>query len=177
MSRRDDILALLQQERDPVPGYLLAERFGVSRQVVAHDIALLRASGTPVESTPRGYVLLRPMHGFTTTVFPVRHRPEDTAAELYALVDAGVTVVDVLVEHPVYGELRGGLNLQSRADVQDFLDRMTLQNGQLLSLLTGGVHWHTVRAKDAPTLERGRQALAALGFLVDPPKGAGPSAF
>lgn len=172
MSRRDDILVLLQQERDPIPGYLLAERFGVSRQVIVHDIALLRAAGTPVESTPRGYVLLRPMYGFTTSVFPVRHRPDQTAAELFALVDAGVTVVDVLVEHPVYGELSGGLNLQSRADVQDFLDRMTLQHGQLLSLLTDGLHWHTVRAKDAATLERGRQALAELGFLAEPPKSA-----
>ncbi len=167
MSRRDDILELLQQEHQPVPGYVLAERFAVSRQVVVHDIALLRASGAAVEATPRGYILLRPPQGLYTTVYAVRHRPADTAAELYGLVDAGVSVVDVLVEHPIYGEMRGALNLHSRADVQDFLDRMTLQHGQLLSLLTDGVHWHTVRARDEATLERGRAALRALGFLAD----------
>lgn len=169
MTRRDDILELLRHEHQPVPGYVLADRFGVSRQVVVHDIAVLRASGAAVEATPRGYILIRPHDGFATTVFAVRHRAEETAAELNALVDAGVSVVDVLVEHPIYGEMRGALNLHSRADVQDFIDRMTLQHGQLLSLLTDGVHWHTVRARDEATLERGRQALRALGFLVDGP--------
>ncbi len=167
MTRRDDILELLKNEHQPIPGYALAQRFGVSRQVVVHDVAILRAGGAAVEATPRGYVLMRPPDGLHTTVFAVRHRPEETAVELTSLVDLGVSVVDVLVEHPVYGEIRGALNLHSRADVQDFIDRMTLQHGQLLSLLTDGVHWHTVRARDGATLERGRRALAQLGFLVD----------
>lgn len=160
-------MALLQNEHQPTPGYVLAERFGVSRQVVVHDVALLRAGGAPVEATPRGYILMRSSDGLHTTVFAVKHRPEETAVELTRLVDAGVSILDVLVEHPVYGEIRGALNLHSRADVQDFIDRMTLQHGQLLSLLTDGVHWHTVRARDEATLERGRRALAQLGFLVD----------
>jgi transcriptional regulator of NAD metabolism len=167
MSRRDDILEVLQNLREPIPGAVLAERFGVSRQVVVHDVALLRARGVAVEATPRGYVLLGPDSNLHTSVFWVRHRPEETAAELFSLVDAGVWVLDVGVEHPVYGELRGGLNLQSRADVQDFLDRMTLQHGQLLSVLTDGVHWHTVRARDPAILERGRMGLQRLGLLVD----------
>ena len=40
--------------------------------------------------------------------------------ELQILVDHGVRVLDVIVEHPLYGEMRGSLMIESRADVQDF---------------------------------------------------------
>ena len=37
--------------------------------------------------------------------------------ELNAIVDAGGEVVDVIVEHPVYGQLTGLLGVRSRYDV------------------------------------------------------------
>jgi transcriptional regulator of NAD metabolism len=162
---RDKLLALIKEAEEPIPGAVLAARLGVSRQAVVHHIAVLRAAGLPIEATIRGYVWRA--HQGLRDVFMVRHRPEETADELFALVDAGLTVVDVLVEHPLYGELRGGLDLHSRSDVQQFLDALALTGGTLLSTLTDGVHWHTVEARDEAAIARGRKALERLGFWLD----------
>ncbi|MDI3279982.1 MAG: HTH domain-containing protein, partial [Bacillota bacterium] len=40
--RRQEILALLLRRGSPVTGGELAQRFGVTRQVIVQDIALLR---------------------------------------------------------------------------------------------------------------------------------------
>jgi nicotinate-nucleotide pyrophosphorylase (carboxylating) len=55
--RRRRIEQVLSAAGDAVAGDVLAERFGVSRQAIVHDIALLRAAGRPILSTVRGYVL------------------------------------------------------------------------------------------------------------------------
>lgn len=55
--RRDTILAMLRKADKPVTGTDMARVCQVSRQIIVGDIALLRASGTPIISTPRGYQL------------------------------------------------------------------------------------------------------------------------
>jgi len=55
--RRDAILAMLKKTDKPVTGTEMAKACQVSRQIIVGDIALLRASGTPIISTPRGYQL------------------------------------------------------------------------------------------------------------------------
>ena len=55
--RRDEILQALAGASGPVSAAALAARLGVSRQVVVGDVALLRAAGSPIVATPRGYVL------------------------------------------------------------------------------------------------------------------------
>lgn len=64
------------------------------------------------------------------------------AAELNTMVDNGCTVVDVIVEHPLYGQLTGPLQLSSRYDVAQFIARS--HTAQPLSVLTGGIHLHTL---------------------------------
>ena len=59
-SRREAIKTYLEQSQMPVSATALASQLSVSRQVIVGDIALLRASGAPIEATPRGYVLSRP---------------------------------------------------------------------------------------------------------------------
>ena len=56
--RRDEILQALAGASGPVSAAALAARLGVSRQVVVGDVALLRAAGSPIVATPRGYVLV-----------------------------------------------------------------------------------------------------------------------
>ncbi len=162
--RRRQLLQVLTDSREPISGGQFADMFGVSRQVIVQDIALLRAEGHPIDATTRGYRLASGPAG-VRDVFSVRHGPEQTEAELKALVDLGIVVKDVIVDHPIYGELRGGLELHSRRDVDLFLERLDQNGGQLLSVLTGGAHVHTVEAPDAPTLAAGRQVLAQLGIL------------
>ena len=65
--RRKQIIEKLGEQ--PVSAGKLAEAFGVSRQVIVQDVALLRAEGEPVLSTSRGYV--RAGGGRHTRVFKV----------------------------------------------------------------------------------------------------------
>jgi uncharacterized protein len=166
--RRRQIVHLLGGTRDAVPGENLAERFGVSRQAIVHDIALIRAAGKPIIATVRGYVLA-PSSGRMAhrSVVAVRHGAEAAEAELNALVDAGVCVVDVVVEHPVYGEMRKDLWIATRADVVAWVGATRRSRAHLLSELTDGVHSHTLEADEAAQLERARAALREQGFLLD----------
>lgn len=167
MHRRSAILELLAREDRPVTGSELAERFGVSRQVIVQDIALLRAQGHEIIATPQGYRCLRPDRPAHRDVFAVHHPPERTAQELYLLVDHGLRVLDVIVEHPLYGELRGDLMLESREDVRRFLAAVQQRQVTLLSTLTGGFHLHTVEASRPDRIDRARQALAREGILIE----------
>ena len=111
--RRQAIRELLQQAAQPVSAGALAARFSVSRQIIVGDIALLRAAGADISATPRGYVILRETAGLVRQV-AVQHDAAGMEAELNAMVDQGCTVLDVIVEHPIYGQLTGPLQLASR---------------------------------------------------------------
>ena len=85
--------------------------------------------------------------------------------ELYTVVDQGGIVVDVAVENPLYGELRGNLTLASRYDVDHFIQQAADTPECLLSRMTGGVHLHTLRCPDKDTFARIRAALEQQGLL------------
>ena len=100
-------------------------------------------------------------------ILACRHAPERTEEELQILVDHGVKILDVIVEHPLYGELRGSLMIESRADVQDFLGQVSASRASLLSSLTGGVHLHTVEASRPETDFAGQGAAARARFSAE----------
>jgi transcriptional regulator of NAD metabolism len=169
-ARRRRLVETLQaRPAEALPGAELARRLGVSRQVVVQDIAVLRARGLPVLPSARGYRWApedeRPDARLRARV-AVRHRPEETAAELYALVACGVRVLDVVVEHPLYGELTGRLDLATPAQVGAWLEALAHHEAGLLSVLTGGVHLHTLEAADPMRLAAARARLRELGFLL-----------
>ena len=60
-NRRYQILKLLEDQHKPVSGTVLSKLFGVSRQVVVQDIALLRAENKEILSTNKGYILFKPL--------------------------------------------------------------------------------------------------------------------
>jgi len=151
-----------------VAGDVLAREMGVSRQVIVQDIAVLRAGGLDVVATVRGYLLAAPsVTSAARRVISVRHAPERAVEELTALVDTGARVVDVIVVHPVYGELRAELDLRSRRDVQLWAERCAETGARLLSELTDGTHIHTLEADHEPILDAAEDALRRIGFLVD----------
>ena len=162
--RRQAILGHLRQSSRPVSAGLLAERFSVSRQVVVGDVALLRASGADISATPRGYVILKADRGLIRRV-ACRHDGRGMEAELCAVVDQGCSVLDVIVEHPVYGQLTGPLQLSSRYDVGQFLSRCA--GARPLSDLTGGIHLHTLSCPDEDAFRRVRDVLRDLGVLLE----------
>lgn len=165
--RRRQIIRILQEVDQPITGTDLARRLEVSRQVIVQDMAVLRAAGEQVQASPQGYYLYRPVPGNQRVVVAVRHTPEQTEDELTALVDIGVEVVDVIVEHPIYGEQRGLLHITSREDVRQFIERWQETGARLLSELTDGLHLHTLEARRPEQLARAQQVLRERGYLVD----------
>ena len=163
VNRRENIIRTLRQAADPVSAASLASDLGVSRQIIVGDIALLRASGEKITSTPRGYVLSE--GGTSVYTLACVHGVEDTEKELNIMVDNGCKVLTVSVEHPVYGLLPGELQLANRYDVRQFVEK--LQSGEVrpLSALTGGVHLHTLSCPDNECFERTRSQLEREGLL------------
>mgnify|MGYP002543223580 CR=1 FL=1 len=164
-SRRQAILDRLRTADRPVSASALAVGLNVSRQIIVGDIALLRAGGAEISATPRGYVLPRATDGITRTI-ACRHTLAQTGQELDILVDNGCTVLDVIVEHPVYGQLTGQLQISSRYDVEQFLARIRDSDAAPLSMLTGGLHLHTLCCPNEDAYTRACAALKAAGLLL-----------
>ena len=159
-SRRQAILDRLRAADRPVSASSLAAEQNVSRQIIVGDIAILRAGGAEISATPQA------TDGITRTI-ACRHTLAQTGQELDILVDNGCTVLDVIVEHPVYGQLTGQLQISSRYDVQQFLARVQAHDAAPLSMLTGGIHLHTLRCPDEAAYDRACAALKAAGLLLD----------
>lgn len=164
--RRNAIARALEQADAPLSATALAREFSVSRQIIVGDIALLRAAGTDITATPRGYVIPRSGAGLKRTL-ATRHTAAEMETELNAMVDQGCTVLDVTVEHPIYGQLTGPLNLSNRYEVGQFISRCREEEAAPLSLLTEGIHLHTVLCPDEGAFTRVREALRRLGVLLE----------
>ncbi|MGE5485454.1 MAG: transcription repressor NadR [Ignavibacteriales bacterium] len=166
--RRRAIQSTLLKSSRPLTGSDLAASLGVSRQVIVQDIAILRARGEPVIATPQGYAsreaALQPGE---TRVLACRHDARRVRDELMIMVNAGGEVIDVIVEHPLYGEISGNLMLRTPADVDRFMARLERTRASLLSSLTGGVHLHTVRAATPAAFSEMVSRLREKGFLLD----------
>lgn len=165
--RRALLLQVLTVAKDPVTGQSLADQFSVSRQVIVQDIAVLRAAGHAITATPQGYLkAVTSAKQRPRKQIAVRHanNPEDIERELNTIVDLGGKVLDTIVEHPLYGELRGLLMISSRHDVRVFLQRLAQAQAEPLLILTDGVHLHTVEADDPLAFDRIETALFDLGM-------------
>lgn len=163
--RRERILEYLKAADRPLSATALAQKLSVSRQIIVGDVALLRAAGEGITATPRGYVLERPRAGIVGTVACL-HSGGDMERELTLMVDQGCVVENVVVEHPVYGQLTGPLELASRYDVSEFIRKVEENAARPLSALTDGIHLHTLRCPDQDALDRTVNALDEAGFLV-----------
>lgn len=166
IERREEILRILSETEAPVSAAALAARFSVSRQVIVGDIALLRAAGTEVSATPRGYVLPQTTHGVTCTIACV-HGSDGIEQELQIIVDNGCSAVDVMVEHPVYGLLSGQLSVSSRYDLNEFMKTVEKYGAKPLSELTDGVHFHTVKCPSTDARDRVLVQLRQAGILLE----------
>lgn len=169
--RRTLLLELLKNSHYPITGSELASRTNVSRQVIVGDITLLKAKNEPIIATSQGYIYLKqgnPAPIFERTI-ACCHSPEKTETELFLLVDQGVTVKDVKIEHPVYGDLTASIMVSSRQEVKQFIEKVKSTKASLLSALTEGVHLHTISANSEAILDNAEQALLDAGFLIQEP--------
>ena len=166
--RRKQIVDQIRNSTTPVAGKVLAAAYDVSRQVIVQDIALLRASNRNILSTNKGYLYDRADEKkVARRTFFVCHTDEQMAEELFAIVDNGGRLRDVVVEHEIYGQITVDLILENRCDVQDFLDKISKSTARPLSILTNGKHYHTVEADREENFDRIEQKLRLLGYLQE----------
>ena len=166
--RREKIKVYLERSNTPLTGTYLASLFNVSRQIIVQDIAILRAAGNDIIATPQGYIMPRSSQPRRLTrVFAVKHSPEDIRDELNAIVDCGGKVLDVIIEHPVYGEFKASLMMSSRRDVEIYLAAMEKEGAEPSSKLTEGVHLHTVEADSIEILDNIEKVLEQKGYLLN----------
>lgn len=164
-ARRKAIAKRLVAAEAPVSGGQLSVEFSVSRQIIVQDIAVLKASGFDILSTHRGYLVQKAP--YAERVFKVRHESLDTEDELASIVEMGGTVVDVFVRHKIYGQISVKLNLFAQSHVDDFMERLRTGRSTELMSITGGYHYHTVRADSPEILDQIAAMLKAKKYLVE----------
>ena len=166
-ARRTRIHQMLCSAQEPMTGTALARALHVSRQVIVQDIALMRAEHMPILSTNKGY-LLRPAGGRASQpkrVFFVRHTTDQVLDEFMTVIDLGGRILDVAVEHELYGPIRADLLIENAQDAQDFVERLAACRDNPLKVLTDDCHFHTVSAPSEKLLELIEQEFRAKGYL------------
>lgn len=165
--RREEIIARIKESKVPLSGQTLADNFGISRQVVVQDIALLRAEGYDIISTNRGYLLQSTKN--ISRIFKVQHNDEAIEDELCSIVDLGGCVESVIVHHKVYGTMEAHLGVNSRRKVALFIE--DIQNGKSSPLknITSNYHYHRVSADSEETLDLIENILREKNYLIESP--------
>jgi len=165
--RREQLLYLLRNQQEPMSGTALAQRFHVSRQVIVQDIALMRAENIAVLSTNKGYLIRTAAAAAQQPkrVFYVRHDTDQVLEEFMTVLELGGKILDVAVEHELYGQIRVELLIETEQDARDFVDRLARCRDNPLKVLTGDCHYHTVSAPSEKLLDLIEQELKAKGFM------------
>ena len=168
-SRRKKIIEVISHADKPITGSELASLLGVTRQIVVQDIALLKAGGLPLLSTVAGYIYLsNAAKNRSLKVFTCYHKTlPEAEVELKIIVQQGGMVRDVIVDHPIYGEITGSLMLGSLPAVESWLQRVRASRSMMLTTITDGIHMHTVEAPDEETLNLIEAALRRAGLLYE----------
>lgn len=162
--RRKAIVNMLLSSEEPISGAELAKRFDISRQIIVQDVTVLRGTGYDILSTNSGYVIQR--SPLAERVFKVKHSTAETEDELSRIVELGGTVVDVFVWHKVYGRIEAPLNIFSPLHVKQFMEGVRTGKSTELMNITGGYHYHTVRADNEEILNRIEESLLQKNYIV-----------
>lgn len=163
--RRDEIVNRIKNSEKPIPAKELAGMYEVSRQVIVQDVALLRAAGYDIISTNRGYILTFPH--LAERIFKVSHTDEQMEEEMCAIVDLGGKIVNVMVNHRVYGHMEAPIGISSRREVSDFIADIRSGKSSPLKNITSNYHYHSIEADSEKTLDMIEEMLKNKGFLVE----------
>ena len=163
--RRNQILKILNESSESVKGTALGKKFNVSRQVIVQDISLLRATGENIIATPNGYIKLR-REGIVNTIVCRHSGKYELEDELEIIVGYGGKILDVSVEHSVYGEVKGNLNIGNKDDIEQFMEKLESSSVEPLCSLTDGLHMHTIETMNKESFEKIKSELLKKGYLV-----------
>lgn len=159
--RQNEIIKVLQKNKEPISGETLGDMFDVSRQIIVKDIGMLKAFGVEIVSTNKGYKIDTSKK--LTKIIESSHDDNAIKDELNTIVDNGGVVIDIFINHPVYGVIRKYLDIKSRNGVNNFVKNMDISTP--LKNLTANVHYHTISAKDEESLKKIEKALGEKGYL------------
>lgn len=166
-SRRDKIRELFINNKEPLKGQALAEMFNVTRQVIVKDIAIIRAEGLSIIATPEGYIVPVDNSNTLKRVIAVSHSKNNMEDELKTIVKYGATIEDVIVEHPLYGEIKAMLMIKNLFDLESFVEKFNNYAAEPLSSITNGVHLHTICCDNEDILNKIIEELRKKGYLAD----------
>ena len=156
---------MLLKSDKPLSGGYLADYFGVTRQIIVRDIALLRAEGKNIMSTTRGYITDKNPHVIQKEVW-VSHGTDKMEDELNTIVDLGGRVLNTRIKHSVYGGFGEKLDIKSRQDVADFMNTIKTTGCEPMLKLTNGVHAHVIETDSEKRMEAIISALDEKGYLI-----------
>lgn len=167
-NRRMKILQMLKETTDPLTGTALAKAFRVSRQVIVQDIALMRAENHSILSTNKGYIFRAEENTDTLPkrVFYVKHTTAQVEEEFLTVTELGGKVLDVAVEHEIYGQIRVDLLIETSQDARDFAEKLSNCRDNPLKVLTDDCHYHTVAAPSEKLLDLIEAELQEKGYLL-----------
>ena len=74
--------------------------------------------------------------------------------------------MDVFVWHKVYGKVVAPLNIFSRLHVRQFIEGVRSGKSSELMNITGGYHYHTVRADSESVLDAIKNSLEEKGYIA-----------
>ena len=166
--RRNKILLKLQETTTPLSGTALAKEFHVSRQIIVQDIALMRAENYGILSTHRGYILRteKTENNQPKRVFYVKHSSDQVLEEFQTVIELGGKILDVAVEHEIYGQIRVDLFIETAADAADFCEKLEKCRDNPLNVLTDNCHYHTVSAPSEKVLDLIENELRSKNILL-----------
>ncbi len=124
---------------------------------------MIRAGGHEITSTNRGYVLKE--EPAVRRTFYVNHSDEALFDELVAVVDMGGKVINVMVEHKVYGKMEADLNIASRRQVNVFMSEIQSGQSSPLKNITSNDHAHIVEAESEEILNLIEEKFREMGIL------------
>lgn len=159
--RQNEIIKVLQKNKEPISGETLGDMFDVSRQIIVKDIGMLKAFGVEIVSTNKGYKIDTGKK--LTKIIESSHDDNAIKDELNTIIDNGGVVIDIFINHPVYGVIRKDLDIKSRNGVNKFVKNMDISTP--LKNLTANIHYHTISAKDEESLKKIEKALGEKGYL------------
>lgn len=167
--RRKAIVQALKENDEPIKGIELSKKFNVSRQVIVQDIAILRASGEEILATPQGYMISTNdlKRRIIKTIVCKHEGYEEIEDELKTIVDMGGKIIDVIVDHPVYDEIKIPLMLSSRIQIDEFVENLRKEKAEPLSSLTEGVHIHTIEVPSINIYQKILIKLDEKGYLIN----------
>ncbi len=128
----------------------------------------MRAENYGIISTNKGYILRSERTGNTQPkrVFFVKHNTDQVAQEFNTILELGGKILDVAVEHEIYGQICVDLMIETNAEAADFCEKLLTCRDNPLKVLTDDCHYHTVAAPSEKLLDLIEEELQQKGFLI-----------